>query len=159
MAYRNRAQNIIEDESPESPDVISAESPDVISAESPDRTLAASPIYQSPLRDEHWQREDYWQEHKSLVKEKMQGYKSETSFSDELFESLHIGKERMVGEDRKMVIQLQSLLKHVDEENQESFLNDLIDAYSDPNSSFQVVLLNPTIESCYSDHYIHQSIR
>ena len=44
----------------------------------------------------------------------------------------------MVGEDKKMVIQLQSLLKHVDEENQESFLNDLYDAYSDPNSTFQL---------------------
>ena len=68
----------------------------------------------------------------------MQGNESESSFSDELFESLNVGKERMVREDRTMVIQLQSLLKHVDEEKHESFLNELIDEYSDPNSSFQL---------------------
>ena len=44
---------------------VKEESPDVTSAESPDFTSAASPIklsHESPLRDE------YWQEHDSLLK-------------------------------------------------------------------------------------------
>ena len=114
MAYQNRTP-----------------SPKGFSSESPYRKFAVSPIpsYKSPVKDEHWE---------ATLKEKMQGYESETSFSDDLSESLNHAKENMFGEDKKAIIQLQSLLKHVDKEKQESYLNELYGAYNDPNSNLQM---------------------
>ena len=96
MAYRNRIKE--------------EESPDVTSAASP-----IKPSHESPLRDE------YWQEHDSILKERIIG-KERGSIT----ESLNIGKEMMVGEDRTIVLQLQSLLTNVAEEDHESFIQGLI---------------------------------
>ena len=69
----------------------------------------------------------------------MIGKERASNFSDEFSESLNIGKEMMVGEDRTIVLQLQSLLTSVDEEDHERFLQGLIDVYNDPNTNFQLL--------------------
>ena len=51
-------------------------------------------------------------------------------------ESLNINKEMMVGADRTIILQLQSLLKNVDEEDHEIFLQGLIDDYNDTNTDY-----------------------
>ena len=45
----------------------------------------------------------------------------------------------MVGADRTIILQLQSLLTNVDEEDHEIFLQGLIDEYNDPNTAFKLL--------------------
>ena len=45
----------------------------------------------------------------------------------------------MIGADRTIILQLMSLLKNVDEEDHESFLQGLIDDYNDSNTNYELL--------------------
>ena len=109
MAYRNRVKE-----------------------ESPDVTSAASPIkssHESPMRGE------YWQEHESILTERMIGKERASMVS----ESLKINKDMMIGADRRIILQLMSLLENVDEEDHERTLEALIDDYDVPNTDYELL--------------------
>ena len=77
----------------------------------------------------------YWQEHDSILTERMIGNEKGSMAS----ESLKINKDMMTGVDRRIIIQVMSLLENVDEEDHERTLEALIDEYDVPNTDYEVL--------------------
>ena len=78
-------------------------------------------------------REEYWQEHNTILTERMVG-KERGSIT----ESLKINKDMMTGADRRIILQLMSLLENVDEEDHERTIEALIDDYDVPNTDYEL---------------------
>ena len=69
-------------------------------------------------------------------------------------ESININKDMMIGVDRPIILQLQSLLKNVDDEDHERTLQGLIDDYNDPNTDYELldsIEYDEVLEDVYLD--------